>query len=727
MTIPKPAAAPSTAVALGVLLAVCSLWAIVRLWVFRDSVAPITFVLPMLLVIWTRRRWHLAAMMLLFVALAVVKIFHLLPLTIVDQQERAILFGVTLFNIGMGGIVIHYILRMRERLEEQNRLIAEQHAEVEQQAEELAQQNEEIKAQAEELTQQTEEMESQADELEHQNAELQEANSALAGRESLLRVLVDAVRPSDPHERPLDAVCEAVVSLMDPSVQGAAILEIDEQSLVCRGRGGAMEIPLRWPIDGSLAGLVAQEARTAYVDEVAQRPDLAAPAGLTQNFGSMIASPLRIEGRVVGAIVLLRSSPGHWSRGQFRFVEWLAIEVGLAMETITYRRNLRERTAEVESANRKKDEFLAMLSHELRTPLTPVLAAAGALRDDPRLPDDVRDDLAMVGRNIAVQSRLIDDLLDLARLGKGKLLLHPQELDLKQVLHEAARIVAADLDAKELTLELAIDLPDQHAINGDGARLQQVIWNLLRNAIKFSPVGSRIRLTAHATDSTNRRARVEVIDHGAGIDPSDLNRIFMPFEQVSLGAGRSDGQGLGLGLCIARAIVELHGGVIRAESAGRGQGASFIVELPLIAATVRSGASHRETPVPMGASSDAPRRILFVEDHEDTARLMVRYLGSLGYAVQHAADTAAAVRSASTGEFDLIISDLGLPDGSGLDLMRRLRDRHPTLTGICLSGFGMESDVVATREAGFAEHLTKPIELPQLRAAIQRVLAIANG
>ncbi|HMO25459.1 MAG TPA: ATP-binding protein, partial [Tepidisphaeraceae bacterium] len=504
------------------------------------------------------------------------------------------------------------------------------------------------------------------------------------------------------------------------------VLESDGDVLRCRGRAGDAAIPLVWPIDGSLAGLVVREPRTAYVDDLHERADLAEPASLTRDMRSMIACPIRIDGRVIGAILLMRRAPGHWSRANFRFVEWLAAEMALAMETLNYRRSLRERTAEVETANRKKDEFLAMLSHELRTPLTPVLAAAGSLRDDPRLPEDVRDDLAMIGRNVAVQSRLVDDLLDLARLGKGKLLLHPQELDPASVIQEAARIVAPDLDAKELTLEVALQLPNTHAVNGDGARLQQVIWNLLRNAIKFSAPGGRIRLTASANEDASR-ARIDVIDRGAGIDPADLDRIFMPFEQVSPGAGRADGQGLGLGLCIARAIVELHGGAIRAESAGRGQGARFTVELPLIPAPRRTPASEGGRTALSEPITGVQPRILFVEDHEDTARLMVRYLGSLGYAVQHAPDSAAAVASAAEGKFDLIISDLGLPDGNGIELMRQLRDRHPTLTGICLSGFGMESDVLATREAGFAEHLTKPIELPQLRAAIQRVLAIANG
>ncbi|HMO26591.1 MAG TPA: hypothetical protein PKB10_10005, partial [Tepidisphaeraceae bacterium] len=227
MTLNKLRSAPSSLVALGVLLAVCAVWGLVRLWIFRDSIAPLTFVLPLLLVVWTRRRWHLVAMVALFIVMAVLKTFYLLPSIRIDTNERAILFGVTLLNIGVGAVVVHYILRMRERLEEQHRLIAEQHAEVEQQAEELAQQNEEIKAQAEELTQQTEELESQADELERQNAELQEANTALSARESLLRVMVDAVRPSDPHERPLDAVCEALVSFMTDTADAVVVLESD--------------------------------------------------------------------------------------------------------------------------------------------------------------------------------------------------------------------------------------------------------------------------------------------------------------------------------------------------------------------------------------------------------------------------------------------------------------------------------------------------------------------
>jgi signal transduction histidine kinase/F0F1-type ATP synthase membrane subunit b/b' len=723
----KPPLALSTAV----LVSVVVVWAAIRLWWLAGHVAPLTFVLPLLMVVWSRRRWQLWTMAGVFWVLAYVKVYVLLPATVTDGVDRGILFGITCLNVLVGAIVVHFILKMREALELKNALIAAQHAEVEQQAEELAQQNEEITQQSEELTQQGEELEAQTEELERQNWELQEINTRLVSRETVLSAILDATRASDDVCGALDEVCRRTLEIIDDSVAMVAMLEVNGDTLQHCGLASHFEHPARktdWPIAGSLAGVVLKEHRTAYVDDLAARPDLAAPFGADGPVRSLLMSPVHLGREEIGVLVLCRREPGHWTREEFRFAEWLAAQFALVLQGVRYQEQLEKRTAEVETANRKKDEFLAMLSHELRTPLTPVLAASGAMAEDPRLPEDAREELAMISRNVAVQSRLIDDLLDLAKLGKGKLTLHPQVLNLPSLLRETARIVASDLDAKELRLDLHLDLPPDASVEGDGARLQQVIWNLLRNAIKFSPSDGRIELRARLDESNARRAIIEVVDHGSGIDPADLDRIFQPFEQAANPQHNGEGQGLGLGLCIARAIVKMHEGTVRAHSDGIGHGATMTVELPMC-----EPAPARLTPDPRptidhksNGRSSSPR-ILFVEDHEDTARLLVRYLGSQGYDVQHAPNAAGAIAAAQGGRFDMIISDLGLPDGNGITLMRALREMHPALTGVCLSGYGMESDVAASREAGFTEHLIKPIELSQLQAAIKRVLAVSAG
>jgi Signal transduction histidine kinase len=365
-----------------------------------------------------------------------------------------------------------------------------------------------------------------------------------------------------------------------------------------------------------------------------------------------------------------------------------------------------------------------MLSHELRTPLTPVLAAAGVLERDERIPEDAREDLQMIRRNVAIQSRLIDDLLDLTRLERGKLKLDTNALDVVTLLHETAGIVAGDLDAKDQRLALDLDGVQGCRVLGDGPRLQQVFWNLLKNATKFSPRQSSIMVTARRVDGAKPAVRVEVKDAGMGIEPHDLRRIFKPFEQVEArGKQRGSDGGLGLGLAIAKAIVEMHRGTIAVASEGSGRGATFSVELPLLAEDAGQRPAMAVTRSPFhGGNGASGAQILLVEDHEDTGRVLARLLRNAGHLVDYARSAGAAWALFQKGDYTLVISDLGLPDESGLALIRKMRERRPDLPGICLTGYGSEEDLVACREAGFSEHLTKPVDMQRLHAAIGRIL-----
>jgi CheY-like chemotaxis protein len=404
-------------------------------------------------------------------------------------------------------------------------------------------------------------------------------------------------------------------------------------------------------------------------------------------------------------------------------LEWIAAQCGLVTESIRWQRTMAQRARELEEANQAKDHFLAMLSHELRTPLTPVLAAAGELENDERIPDDAREDLKMMRRNVAIQSRLVDDLLDVTRLGRGKLDVNAEHLDFAALLRETAVIVAPDLDARDQSIDLQINGADGCQVFGDGPRLQQVFWNLLKNAIKFSPAKAQIRVAMRRVNEPQPKIQVDVSDDGVGIEPANLARIFRPFEQV-MAAGKQRGSdgGLGLGLAIAKALVELHNGTIVVTSDGIGCGATFRVELPL---AVNAPPCREKGSGGNGAGSPAPRRsglkILLVEDHGDTGRVLARLLRNFGYAVEHAETATTALELFERGNFELVVSDLGLPDESGLELMKKLRARQPQLAGICLSGYGMEDDLAACRAAGFAEHLTKPVDMQRLHAAIIRV------
>ena len=378
-------------------------------------------------------------------------------------------------------------------------------------------------------------------------------------------------------------------------------------------------------------------------------------------------------------------------------------------------RRVAERTAELENANQTKDRFLAALSHEMRTPLTPALATVAQLTERRDLPPDLRDELAVVRRNIELETRLIDDLLDLTRVAHEKLSLDMDVVNVHDVVRAAADICYRGQDASAMP-RLNLDLSARrHHVRGDAGRLSQVFWNLLRNAVKFTPADGSIVVRSFNPDG--QALRVEVTDSGVGIHPHVLPRLFSPFEQGEPAVARRSG-GLGLGLAISKALVEAQGGELSAHSGGAGCGSRFTVTLPLCRDVEVIGSGNGAAPAAPRDASVAPRRILLVEDHPDTARVLARLLSGEGHHVHVAGTVAEAMRIASNEELDLVISDVGLPDGVGTDLLRALRANRPNLCAIAMTGYGAPDDLAATRAAGFAAHLTKPVHVQQLRDAI---------
>lgn len=366
---------------------------------------------------------------------------------------------------------------------------------------------------------------------------------------------------------------------------------------------------------------------------------------------------------------------------------------------------LRRSEAEARAASRAKDDFLATLSHELRTPLTPVLMAATALESDPALPAEAREQLAMMRRNIQLQARLIDDLLDITRITHGKLALSTGTVDLHQLLDHTAEIVRSEQFGRHVTISFNMDAIRHYGM-GDAARLQQVFWNLIKNALKFTPAGGSVSVTTR--NDADARFVLCVEDTGIGIAPADLERIFNAFEQGEMTRQRR-AEGLGLGLAISKKIVELHGGDIRAESAGSGRGSKFTVTL----ATVDAPAPARNGQEPRLAPG-RPLRVLVVDDHEPTLAVLTRLLSRDGHHVVSASTMRGGLDAVAAETFDVLVSDLGLPDGSGLELMREIRLTAP-IAGIALSGYGMEEDITESKSAGFYAHLVKPVDLDRLR------------
>ena len=370
-----------------------------------------------------------------------------------------------------------------------------------------------------------------------------------------------------------------------------------------------------------------------------------------------------------------------------------------------------------ETASLAKDAFLAALSHELRTPLTPALIAATLLESDESLPDLARRDIAMIRRNVELETRLIDDLLDLTRIANGKLEMQKSAVEIHELLAKAREICDSGIKQKSLTLEMRLEARETHVF-GDAVRLQQAIWNLIRNSVKFTPEHGTIRI---ATMNCEGGLRVVVQDSGIGFEPRLATTLFDAFEQTGRDITKRFG-GLGLGLAISRSIVLGHGGQIRAESPGLDKGATFTIELPL-----EEKVEKRSDIVqpPEDGEKNGHLRILLVEDHEDTRHTMLRLLQRWGHRVKAAESAEAAMKIATTYPFDLVISDLGLPEQSGLALMRQLRDQFG-MQGIAVSGYGMERDVAESLAAGFIFHLTKPIQMDRLRQTIGKV-AVAKG
>ncbi len=485
----------------------------------------------------------------------------------------------------------------------------------------------------------------------------------------------------------------------------------------------------RFKMGESLVGQAALEKRSILLTDVPNNY-----AKVSSGLGefhptNIVVLPILFEGEVKAVIEL--SSLDRFNSTHQAFLGQLTESIGIVLHTIeanTRTENLLKQSqslaaelqnrqeelqktnlelAEKARSNLAKDQFLAMLSHELRTPLTPVLASALALESEPELPKEIHESLQMIRRNVELEARLIDDLLDLTRIDRGKVQLNFEVVDAHSLLQNALDICQAEIDRKHLTRSLNLGAQKVH-MRADPARLQQIFWNLINNAVKFTPANGQIIITT--SNNSNGKLRVEIEDTGLGIEAEALPKIFDAFEQ----GGRTQLGGLGLGLAISKALVEAHEGTITAQSAGRNKGSTFTLVFPTrekAEAQIAPAASPR---VP----ERQPMRILLVEDHEDTNRSLTNLLRRRGYHVQSALTFQSAVDLSATEQFDVLISDLALPDGSGIDLIQKLYSKPPL--GIALTGFGMENDIRRSYQAGFQHHLVKPIDLNKLDSLIQQ-------
>jgi PAS domain S-box-containing protein len=365
-----------------------------------------------------------------------------------------------------------------------------------------------------------------------------------------------------------------------------------------------------------------------------------------------------------------------------------------------------------EKANKAKDEFLATLSHELRTPLTPALAAASFMAESvAELPDKFANDVHIIHRNVQLEARLIDDLLDLTRISTGKLELHQQHIDAHAAIRDAVTICRSDMNRKGLMVTTDLTAKD-HFVWGDPVRLEQVFWNLINNALKFTGPGGEIRLQTWNQDG---HLHFAITDTGIGIEVGKQEKLFNAFEQGERGTSRQFG-GLGLGLAICKNLVERHGGTISINSRGRGFGTTATVVLkPHL-----DPETNLVAPEPAAGEPKGGLRILLIDDHEDTQRVLAGLLRRFGYEVSVAGGVKEALKIFSLQSIDAILSDIGLPDGSGYDIISEAK-RIRAVKGVALTGYGMSEDVRRSTEAGFDFHLTKPVDVAELRSVLHKL------
>jgi PAS domain S-box-containing protein len=426
---------------------------------------------------------------------------------------------------------------------------------------------------------------------------------------------------------------------------------------------------------------------------------------------SYICVPLISRGKALGALTFVTAESHRcYDWAELRAAEDLAQRVVIALENSSLYRALKE-------ADRRKDEFLATLAHELRNPLAPIRNSLHILRlagAEGAVAEPVRE---MLERQVNHMVRLVDDLLEVARITQGQIELRAQPIELAAVVRSAVETSRPLLEAARH--QLAISLPTEPLVlQADPVRLAQVLSNLLNNAAKYTDDGGQIQL------SVRREANDAVIcvrDNGIGIPPAMLPKVFEPFTQINRTYGRAQG-GLGIGLTLVRSLVEMHGGSVKAQSAGPGQGSEFIVRLPLAERT--SGAYPQGDDGPRLAAM-APRRILVVDDNRDAADTLAMLLRFLGADVCTAHDGLAALEALKTYRPSVIVLDLGMPGMDGFEVARRVR-QEPTgheITLIALSGWSQEEDRRRSQEAGIDHHLVKPVDLDALQALLSNLPA----
>ncbi|AFY34389.1 PAS domain S-box protein [Calothrix sp. PCC 7507] len=452
---------------------------------------------------------------------------------------------------------------------------------------------------------------------------------------------------------------------------------------------------------------------------ISKYPSLENSVEITNN-QAFASIPLIVENKAIGALGLSFATAQVFSQEDRRFMLTLGQQCGQAIARAQLYEAEKTARAEAETANRIKDEFLAVLSHEIRTPLNPILGWAKLLRTRKHDAATTLLGLETIERNAKLQTQLIEDLLDVSRILRGKLSLNIYAVDLKATITAALETVRLAAEAKSIQLQIALS-DNTVQVMGDGNRLQQVVWNLLSNAVKFTPTGGRVEVSLLQIEND---AQIQVIDTGKGITPEFLPHVFEYFRQADGKTTRVFG-GLGLGLAIVRHLVELHGGTIEAESPGEGQGATFKVRLPLLKNANLPDESI-ESPICTEDSILCGVQILLVDDQADVREFFSFALEQYGAIVKTVASASAALKALAESKPDILLSDIGMPEMDGYMLLREVRKwsvaEGGQIPAIALTAYAGEIDHRQALAAGFQKHIPKPVDPIELAVAIANLL-----
>ncbi|WP_228037653.1 ATP-binding protein [Nodosilinea sp. LEGE 06152] len=509
----------------------------------------------------------------------------------------------------------------------------------------------------------------------------------------------------------------AMVALVTPDQKHLAIVKAEGYDLGADLVAAWQQFAIDAPVPLAEAVRTGQPVWLGSPSERAERYPHLAEYYNRYDFSGWLSLPLKAEGRAVGGISLSFRLLRPLSQTDQDFILAVSRQCAQAILRAQLYEAERQARTEAERANRVKDEFLAILSHELRSPLNPILGWSQLLQTHTLSETKTKEALSTIERNAKLQTQLIDDLLDIAKILRGKLHLDHSPIDLTLVIDAALETVKTAALAKAIVLNPV--LVDVGKVYGDAARLQQVVWNLLSNAIKFTPQGGRVEVRLEQIED---QAQITVTDTGKGIHPDFLPHLFQSFRQEDVSITRQYG-GLGLGLAIVRHLVEAHGGTISASSPGEGLGATFAVQLPTAKTT--SPTKPAERPVPSRLDLGGVR-VLVVDDDPDARELVAFMLSQYGAEVMSTASAAEALATLETAQPSVLVSDIGMPDMDGYTLIKQIRALPPERGGqvpaIALTAYTREADQQQALASGYQRHLSKPFEVELL---VKTVLTLA--